>query len=110
MKYDKNLLEKTEGLRVELLHVVLRGLALKVLLEDVDDVVGLDALFCLVGQLLNRFWVLWLLHLPLNLLLDHILVGEVDTGGPAALGMGLDFMVHADPIRVHLKSLNGSHV
>ena len=84
---------------------MLRSLTLEVLLEDVDDVVGFDALLSLVGELLHRLGVLWLFDLSLDLFLDDILICEVDTSGPATFCMGLDLVVDADPIRVHLKSM-----
>ena len=74
--------------------MVLRGLSFEVLLEDVDDVVGLDALLRLVGELLDRLGVLRLLHLPLDPFLDNVLVSEVNTRGPTTLSMGLDLVIH----------------
>ena len=89
-----SLLEQTKSLGVELLDVVLGGLALEVLFEDVDDVVGLDALLSLVGELLHGLRILGLLDLSLDLLLDDVLVREVDAGGPAALRVRLHLVVH----------------
>ena len=97
-----SLLEQTKGLGVELLDVVLRGLSLKVLLEDVDDVVGLDALLCLVGKLLHGLRILGLLDFSFDPFLDDVLVREVDTGGPAALRVRLLLGFDGDALGVDL--------
>ena len=82
--------------------MVFRGLPFKVLFENIDDIVGLDAFLSLVGQLLDRFWELRLFSFSFELFLNHIFIGEVNTSCPTTLCMGLDFVIHADPIRVHL--------
>ena len=102
----KYLLKKAQGLGIEFLNMMFRGLAFKVLFENIDDVVGFDAFLSLISQLLDRFWELRLFSFSFELFLNHIFVGEVNTGCPTTLCMGLDFVVYADPICVHLKCLN----
>ena len=98
-----SLLEQTKSLGVELLDVVLGGLALEVLFENIDDVVGLDALLSLVGELLHGLRILGLLDLSLDLLLNDVLVREVDAGGPAALRVRLLLGFNIDPLGVDLR-------
>ena len=98
-----DLLEKTKSLGVEFLNMVLGGLALKILLENIDDVVGFDAFLSLVSELLDGLGVLRLLDLPLDLFLDDILICEVDARGPTTLGMGLVLGLGTDPLCVDLR-------
>ena len=71
--------------------MVLRGFSLKVLLKDIDDVVGFDALLSLVSEGLYRFGVLGLFGFSFDPFLNNVFVSEVDVFCPAALCMGLRF-------------------
>lgn len=81
---------------------MLRMLLVEILLEQVYNVIGLDALLGVSHEHVHCGRELWeLLHLLL-LLCDNVWVCEINSFGPASLSMLHLFVSRADTLRVYL--------